>query len=312
MVCTFGNSLFVWFLLAIPSDVTWSYLALGIIFAIGLAQIFLRKHWQNARGLEKLILFGPMFYAGPLAAFGVEHFTQTPIVASLVPSWIPWPLFWAYFIGVCFIAAALSIVSQVQSRLSASLLALTFLIFVLTMDVPGWLHNIHDRFAITLVLRELAFSGGALALATTLGGPLPGRSKPFATIARYFIAVPTLFYSLQQFLHGDHVPGVPLEPLTPQYVWGHGLWTYFAAVMYAITGLLLLFGKNTRAAAAGLGATVLLVELAVYVPIAWVERASLGNGLNYFADTLMFCGAILLLAGAMPRATAERAKDLVP
>jgi len=43
------------------------------------------------------------------------------------------------------------------------------------------------------------------------------------------------------------------------------------------------------------------VELVVYVPIAIVERASLDNGLNYMADTLMFCGTVLLLAGAMPR-----------
>ena len=33
-----------------------------------------------------------------------------------------------------------------------------------------------------------------------------------------------------------------------------------------------------------------------------VERAGLDKGLNYMADTLMFCGAVLLLAGAMPRA----------
>ena len=46
---------------------------------------------------------------------------------------------------------------------------------------------------------------------------------------------------------------------------------------------------------------MLFVELVVYVPIGIVERASLGNGLNYVADTMMFCGAVLLLAGAMPR-----------
>jgi hypothetical protein len=64
---------------------------------------------------------------------------------------------------------------------------------------------------------------------------------------------------------------------------------------------MLLIGKKTRAAATWLGLTVLLVELVVYVPIAVVERASLNKGLNYMADTLMFCGAVLLLAGAMPR-----------
>ena len=60
-------------------------------------------------------------------------------------------------------------------------------------------------------------------------------------------------------------------------------------------------GKKTRAAATWLGVTVLFVELVVYVPIGVVDRASLGSGFNYMADTLMFCGAVFLLAGAMPR-----------
>ena len=110
-----------------------------------------------------------------------------------------------------------------------------------------------------------------------------------------------LFFSFEQFLHGDHVPGIPLEPLTPQWIYGHAIWTYLAAVVYAVAGTLLLVGKKTRAAAAWLGLTVLFVELVVYVPIGVVERASLDNGLNYVADTLMFCGAVLMLAGAMPR-----------
>ena len=63
----------------------------------------------------------------------------------------------------------------------------------------------------------------------------------------------------------------------------------------------MLLGKKTRAAAAWIGLTVLVVELVVYVPIAVVEHASLDNGFNYLGDTLMYCGAILLLAGAMPR-----------
>ncbi|MGH9687850.1 MAG: hypothetical protein ACRD5K_12245, partial [Candidatus Acidiferrales bacterium] len=48
------------------------------------------------------------------------------------------------------------------------------------------------------------------------------------------------------------------------------------------------------------------VELAVYVPIGVVGFASLDNGFNYMADTLMFCGAVLLLAGAMPRESSQR------
>lgn len=296
------NSSAVMALVVIPSQVVWSYLSFGVILAIGLVAIFVRGDWQRARGLDKLILFGPLFYAAPVAAFGTEHFTLTDGIASIIPAWIPWHHFWVYFVGTCFIAAALSLVTGIQARLSVSLLALTFFLFVVLMHAPNWAQDPRNRFALAVVLRETSFSGGALALAASL---TEQRGKPGAhilvTIARYFVAIPVLFFSFEQFMHGDHVPGVPLNRVTPDYVYGHAIWTYVAAVVYAVAGVLLLAGKKTRAAATWLGLTVLFVELVVYVPIGVVERASLANGLNYVADTLMFCGAVLLLAGAMPR-----------
>ena len=302
MSSRFVNSSAVLVLVAIPSQVIWSYCVGGAVLAIGLVVIFVRGDWQEAQGFDKLILFGPLFYAAPLAAFGTEHFTLTEAIASIIPAWIPWHQFWAYFVGACFIAAALSVVTGIRTRLSASLLALTFFLFVVLMDAPGWVQNPRNRFALTLALRELSFSGGALALAATISGQRSERGRhTLATIARYFVAIPVLFFSIEQFMHGNYVPGIPLERVTPGYVYGHALWTYLAAMVYAVAGTLLLIGKKTRAAAAWVGLAVLVVELVVYVPIGVVERASLGNGLNYVADTLMFCGAVLLLAGAMPR-----------
>jgi uncharacterized membrane protein YphA (DoxX/SURF4 family) len=301
-----ADSLGVMILLAIPSQVIWSYSVGGAVFAIGLAVIFLRGDWQKARGFDKLILFGPLFYAAPLAAFGTEHFMFAQAIASGVPAWIPWHLFWAYFLGVCFIAAALSMVTRIQTRLAAMCLALTFFLFVVLMDVPGWLQNPRDRIALALALRELSFSGGALALAASLSGQGRERGEHnlahyLKTTARYFVAIPVLFYSFEQFLHGAYVPAVPLDRLTPTYIFGHAIWTYVAAVGYLVAGIPLLLGKKTRAAAAWVGLTVLFVELVVYLPIGIVDRASMDNGLNYVFDTLMYCGAVLLLAGAMPR-----------
>jgi len=356
--------------LAIPNTVIWGYSVGGAIFIIGLCVIFLSGDWQKARGFDKLILFGPLFYAMPLAAFGTEHFTTAKLIASFVPRWIPWHLFWAYFVGTCFILGTLSMVTRIQARLSASLLALNFFLFVVLMDIPTWLHHPGNRFALTFVLRELAFCGGPLALAAMLTDQWrKHETHILATVARYFIAVPVLFYSFEQFIHPDHVPGVPLEPLTPTWIWGHAVWTYVAAVVYMVAGLPLLFGKKTRAAALWIGLTVifllvldyalggglangfypllnmrvlfgtilvlgtliyavtaspfllgqrpravaacvglcvLLIVLIVYVPIAVSQFASLDNGLNYIFDTLMFCGAVLLLAGAMPHETQQQ------
>ena len=161
-----------------------------------------------------------------------------------------------------------------------------------------------------LTLRELSFSGGALALAASLSKEWRERgTHVLATVARYFVAIPVIVYSVEQFMHGDHVPGIPLEMATPKWVFGHGVWTYLVAVVYAIAGPLLVIGKKSRAVAAWLGLTVLFVVLAVYVPIAVVERANL-EGFNYLADTLMYCGTLLLVAGAMPREGDDRATSV--
>lgn len=283
------------------NPVTCAYAVFALVLAIGLAVIFLRHDWPKSRGLDKLILLGPLFYAAPVAAFGTEHLTITNTIASFVPRWIPWHLFWAYFVGICFIAAGLSLVTRIQPRLAAALLALTFFLFVVLMDVPGWLRQPQNRFAAALALRELSFSGGALALAASLSREWRERgTRIAATVARYFLAVPVLFYSFEQFRHADHVPGIPLALATPTWIWGHGIWTYLVAAVYLIAGIPLLLGKKTRAAASWLGLTVLFVILVVYVPFAVAERTSL-QGFNYLADTLMYCGALLLLARAMPR-----------
>ncbi len=282
------------------SKVIWSYAVAGVIAAIGLVAIFLRGDWQKARGFDKLILFGPLFYALPIAAFGIEHFTVTKGIAAIVPRWIPWNVFWVYLVGACFIAAALSLVTGIQTRLAASLLALTFFLFVVLMDIPGWIQTPGNRFAQALMLRELSFSGGALALAASLTAPQDQhRAHILAAIARYFVAVPVLFYSFEQFLHAGHVPGIPLEAVMPTWIFGHAIWTYLTAAVYAVAGPFLLIGKKARAAAAWLGLTVFLGVLVVYVPKAVAERTTL-EGLNYLFDTLMYCGTLLMLAGAMP------------
>ena len=196
-------------LVIVPSQVIWSYFSFGLVLAIGLVAMFLRADWQKARGLDKVLLFGPLFYAVPLAAFGTEHFTLTEGIASLIPAWIPWPLVWTHFVGACFIAAALCLVTRIQARLSAGLLALTFFLFVVLMDAPGWAHNPQDRFALALALRELSFSGGALALAASLSEQRRERGTHIlATVARYFVAIPVLFYSFEQFMHGDPAVGL--------------------------------------------------------------------------------------------------------
>jgi hypothetical protein len=68
-----------------------------------------------------------------------------------------------------------------------------------------------------------------------------------------------------------------------------------------VTGACLLINKKARLAATCLGIMILLMVLVIYLPILIDIPLDIGNGLNYFADTMLFSGAALLLADALPK-----------
>jgi uncharacterized membrane protein YphA (DoxX/SURF4 family) len=208
-------------------------------------------------------------------------------------------------VGVAFLCAALSLAIRVQARLAAALVGMTLLIFVLVMDIPGVVANPGNRFFWALALRQLAFSGGAFAFAMSLWStrPIqqPSRAQPSAALAaipRFFVGVPSLFYGVQHLLHPEYVPGIPLQKVTPDWIPGRFVLSYFVGVILILAGFCLLVNKKSRVAATSLGLTILLTVLWIYLPMLLAAPTDL-VALNYFFDTLLFCGAILLLANAI-------------
>jgi len=206
-------------------------------------------------------------------------------------------------VGVAFLCAALSIAVLVQARLAAALVGMTLLIFVLIMDMPGVVAHPGNRFFWALALRQLAFSGGALALAMSAWSTKPGEPSPtpvnpvIGAIPRFFVGIPSLFYGVEHLLHPEYVPGIPLQKLTPEWIPGRILLSYFVGVILILASLCLLVNKKARMAATVLGLTILLTVLWIYLPMLLAAPRDV-VALNFFFDTLLFCGAILLLANA--------------
>lgn len=286
----------------IPATAFWIYVCASLLFIIGFIKIL--KELPREHGANKIITFGRLFFAIPMAVFGSEHFTSTADIATLVPRWIPAHTFWVYLVGLAFLCAALSIAVLVRARLAAALVGMTFLIFVLVMDIPAVVAQPRNRFFWALALRELTFSGGAFGFAmspwsTRARQPPPAR--PIAALAafpRFFVGIASLFYGLEHLLHAAYAPGVPLQKLTPEWIPGRIFLSYFVGVILIVAGVCLLVNKKTRVAATSLGLTILLTVLWIYLPMLLRAPTDV-VALNYFFDTLLFCGAVLLLASAM-------------
>jgi uncharacterized membrane protein len=282
----------------LPSGIFWLYFSASIMLVVGLVKI-LKDELAQTHGLDKIMPFGRLFLAIPLAVFGTEHLTNTADIANIVPRWLPAHAFWVYLVGIALIAAALSITVQIQSPLAATLLGAMFFSFVLLIHIPNIMAHAGNRFFWAIGLRDMSFSGGALAYAGSPGRSGRTRGVPaLVTVGRFFVAIPAVFFGVEHFLHPEFAPGVPLEKIIPVWVPGRLPWAYLAGTVLVVAGVALIIDKKARMAATCLGMMILLLVLFVYLPILVASPTDIVS-LNYFADTLLFSGAALLLADAL-------------
>jgi uncharacterized membrane protein len=276
------------------------YLIGAVILVVGLYTF--RKELASARGLDKIVALGPLFVAVPISVFGMEHFTATKAMAGMVPRWIPGHIFWALFVGVCHIGAALSIALRKYVGVTAALLGVLILLFVLLIHIPGIANAPATSHLWVVALRDLAFSGGAFSIALTQAEAWKPQVRQWVILlVRLFIGVPITFLGVEQFLHPKLAPGVPLPKLTPLWVPGHTLWGYPIGAAFVVAGLCFLINKKARFAASWLGFVILLLVVLIYLPIVVGNPSDIANGLNYLMDTLLLSGSVLAFAQAQRR-----------
>ncbi|HEY8971621.1 MAG TPA: hypothetical protein VIM64_21105, partial [Puia sp.] len=67
----------------------------------------------------------------PWIVFGIQHYMYAEFVSTLVPAYMPWRLFWAYFTGTAMAAAGVSFIIRWQTQLAAFLLGCLMLLYLL-------------------------------------------------------------------------------------------------------------------------------------------------------------------------------------
>ena len=258
----------------------------------------------GARGLERIIALASVCVAVPLAIFGALHLFGVRFVIPLVPAYMPWRMFWAYFVGAALFAASLSLTTGIAVRWSGLLFAIMMFLFVATIHLPGALAR-PDRIIWTIVFRETSFGGAGLLLAATaIGRDRRTAARVLTRVGQACVIAALLVFGVEHFLHPMGMPGVPLAREMPSWVPARALIDYLTGAALLAVAASVVFGRTRRVAAVAAG-WLLLLLLVIYLPVMAGALAvpNVGTqleGVNYFADTLLFTGAVLALAKASP------------
>lgn len=104
--------------------------------------------------MKALRSIGRIIFALTFIYFGVTHFIYAESWTSIIPDYLPFPVYWVFLTGFLMIAAAISIIINFKANISGILLAVMLLIFIFTIHLPG--KSLID------IVKNLALIGGAI------------------------------------------------------------------------------------------------------------------------------------------------------
>jgi uncharacterized membrane protein YphA (DoxX/SURF4 family) len=214
-------------------------------------------------------------------------------------------MFWVYVVGAGLVAASISIAVGRAVRWSGLLFGLMMFLFVAMIHLPGALRQ-HDRIIWTIVFRESAFGGGGWILAGLAMARGRDRGNVPVVVGRALVTITMIMFGIEHFLHPLGLPGVPLVKQMPAWVPARPLVDHATGAALLAAATCVVLGRHARTATACVGAWLLLMLVVIYGPVLAGAMSDPNvsvqlEGVNYFADTLLFTGAVLALARAVDR-----------
>jgi uncharacterized membrane protein len=188
----------IWALTAVPGILsaplsfgTWYPACEALTSLVG--ALILYEMWQRpsetvgtAIAPERAIRAAQKLFGVTCVFYGASHFAFASYTAGMVPTWLPSPLGFAYFTGLCHLAAGIGIIVGILPRLAAALEAIMMSLFGLLVWVPSFFAHPVPAWAMppknqwSEVVVNLALAASAWIVAASL----KNRSWAFAGSAR--------------------------------------------------------------------------------------------------------------------------------
>lgn len=166
--------------LAEPASIaSWLGVAETLSLSIGGLALFAMLAREPS---PRLRLAARLLYGLCPLVFGLSHFAYADFTASMVPGWIPNPLFWAYATGAGHLAAGLAILFGVVPRLAATLLTTMMGCFVVMLHIPRVMAAPDSQLEWTMMAVAVSLTGAAWALRQALPPPEPSGALAFDRI----------------------------------------------------------------------------------------------------------------------------------
>lgn len=104
----------------------------------GLAHVtmLLTAAWMLVTADPRAVRIARLLFGLALIPIGLAHFVYLELTAPLVPGWLPYHTFWAYFTGAAQLAAAAGVLLGIYARLAAGLEALLLATFTFLVWPP--------------------------------------------------------------------------------------------------------------------------------------------------------------------------------
>lgn len=154
--------------LAAPGNVL-SWLGFCEITAVASGTLALAASLSEHRAFARWGALAARFMFGAcLPVFGFSHFVSIPFTSNMIPAWIPFRVFWAWFTGAGHVAAGASILSGVLARLGSLMLAIMVSGFVLLLHIPRIIAEPASRVEWTMTAMATVITGAAWCIAGSI------------------------------------------------------------------------------------------------------------------------------------------------